>query len=288
MKFIYKFLFCLVVLIGSHVSAAATEPSLRFTYLDLVDPSIQFTPVMATGGLLRTSIETGELLEGNPRAEVHEYSVYGVPSIIGYEGRRCIIEHEMALALRGVQEVLRRAGPYTIRVFDAYRPIQAADSFYAWAQREDPIVRRFHHPNLSKVGFHELVYISRKPPHSRGIAVDLTIAINDPSAYDFESEHRPRDFIGIFSPDEVDVGNIGFLAFDQRSCRYYTDLTPEQEANRGLLFGHMLKGGFEMLGHELWNYSYKKERNLTRFYDFPIRDDYTTDADGMIQLELKA
>ena len=258
-------------------ATAATDPRLSFTYLDLVDPTVEFKPVMATGGLCKFSIE-----ETPGEIETIEYSIFDNTSTPGYEGKRCIIEQEMALALKNVQNSLRETGPYTLRVYDAYRPTQAVDSSQIWAQQEEnPIVKRFHHPNLEKKGLHDLVYISRRSPHSMGLAVDLTIAFTEPSMYDF-TQHRPKDFIGIFNPDEIDVGNVGFLAFDQRSCHYYTELTPKQTANRKLLLDHMLGKGFEKLGLEFWHYFYKRERNSTYAYNFPIKDDYLINEDGVI------
>ena len=56
--------------------------------------------------------------------------------IPGYNGKRCIIEIDMAKQLSRIQKKLAPQG-LSLRVYDAYRPQSAVDFFTQWTQEPD-------------------------------------------------------------------------------------------------------------------------------------------------------
>lgn len=257
---------------------------LKFTYLDLIDPSIQFSPVMNTNRVisyLPSNVQDEELSK-------IEYSIFPLDSsenynIPGYSGNRCIVEYEMALELKKIQKELKEFGPYALKIFDTYRPQQAVDFFGQWVKlSEDKLVKQFHHPNVNKEDFHKLSYIAQKSSHSLGTAIDLTIVCTNNEYRDFQSEIRPKDFLGIYDPSELDMGNVGYLAFDFRSSHYFLDLTSKQKKNRSLLLELMNSHNFQKLNSEFWHYFYKRERNKENYYNFLIKDNYKISEEGFL------
>jgi len=229
-----------------------------FTYLDLVDPSILFQPVMAQNWVQRD--------EG-------AYSIFSMEEhhptpLPGYLGQRCIIEKDMAVALAAIQKQLKPLD-LSLKVYDAYRPQKTVDFFMEWMKTPDtPMAKKYHYPQEPKALFHELSYLSRTSSHTLGTAVDLTLASLTP-----QPRSRPQDFLGIWDPESLDMG-VGYLAFDKRSSHAYEDLTEAQKKNRTLLRQLMVGHGFEELDTEFWHYYYGRSRNKDHFYDMDIRDDY--------------
>lgn len=251
---------------------------LRFTYLDLIDPSIKFQSVMHGNKAYITEFSENESLIQA------DYSIFG-QKIPGYEGSRCIIEYEMALELKKMQEELHTQSPYALKVFDTYRPQAAVDYLGRWIQAlDDQIVKKYHYPNVNKCDFHKLSYIAQKSSHSLGTAIDLTLTFRDESN-SVKSCLYPEGFLGLFDPLEVDMGNVGYLAFDERSSHETTQLNDTQKANRKFLLERMENHGFQKLRSEFWHYFYKRDRNRTTYFNFPIKDDYLLTEAGTLVIE---
>lgn len=104
-----------------------------------------------------------------------------------------------------------------LRIFDGYRPTEAQWVF--WRFRPDP--NYFAHPR-------------RGSPHSRGVAVDLTLI-------------RAADGTAL------DMGT-GFDALTPRSHHGSLDVSLEAQRNRLLLLGLMSAAGFDFYGNEWWHY----------------------------------
>jgi D-alanyl-D-alanine dipeptidase len=242
---------------------------MKFTYLDLIDPSISFVPIMATNWF--------------PHQENAFYSLFTHDetekcSIPGYEGNRCIIELEMAKRLSLIQGKLAPQG-LSLRVYDAYRPQKAVDFFTNWTQIDDtPTAKSKHYPRTEKRDFHALSYLSQTSSHALGTAVDVTIISKTP-----QNRERPSEFLGIWDPESLDVGNVGYLAFDERSWHSYPYITSEQRENRSLLYSLMKDHEFEYLEEEFWHYYFCPDRNKKAYFNFDIRDDYTTNKDLIIE-----
>src|SRR5437870_2520410 len=97
---------------------------MKFTYLDLIDPTISFVPIMVTNWFEH---ENGSFYSIFTHDENKQFK------IPGYEGQRCIIEIEMAKQLSTIQQKLAPQG-LSLRVYDAYRPQKAVSFFTKWSQ----------------------------------------------------------------------------------------------------------------------------------------------------------
>lgn len=124
--------------------------------------------------------------------------------------------HADAAAALGRAAALARAAGLGLRLYDAFRPVEA--QWMLWQACPDPD------------------YIAdprRGSNHSRGVAVDLTLDGPD---------GRPLDM------------GTGFDDMTARSHHGRTDLPPAVVRNRALLAGIMAASGFEPYAFEWWHY----------------------------------
>lgn len=105
---------------------------------------------------------------------------------------------------------------YKIKVFDAYRPTEA--QWKLWNHTPDP---------------NFLADPNKGSPHSRGVAVDLTLV----------------DASGA----ELDMGTE-FDAFTPRSHHGNTEISATAQRNRLLLMGIMTTAGWDFYRNEWWHY----------------------------------
>jgi len=103
------------------------------------------------------------------------------------------------------------------------------------------------YPTLEK---HRLsgIYLAEYSPHTRGVAVDLTLCT--------------------LEGKQLDMGTQ-FDFFSQRSWHNATGLTEHQKENRQLLRSVMQRAGFEPYSNEWWHYTYSRASAST-FYDFIV------------------
>lgn len=242
---------------------------MKFTYLDLIDSSISFLPIMATNWFESKKNHFYSLFSDDESKMCH---------IPGYNGRRCIIEVEMGKRLGDIQKILSPQG-LSLRVYDAYRPQKAVNFFTEWTQLPDtPIVKKIHYPNVDKKDFHSLSYLSQTSSHTLGTAVDVTIIQKD-----LHRKEKPEKFLGLWDPQSLDMGSVGYLAFDEVSWHSFGDLTKEQKENRSLLYDLMIDHGFEYLETEFWHYYFEPNRNKAVFFDFDIIDNYPLSKDLVLE-----
>jgi zinc D-Ala-D-Ala dipeptidase len=127
----------------------------------------------------------------------------------------CYLHDDAAARLDRAVELARALG-LRIKIFDAFRPSEA--QFVLWNFRPDP----------------EFLADPRKgSPHSRGVAVDLTLVD--------EGGH------------ELDMGT-GFDAFTPLSHHGNTEISVPAQKNRLLLLGLMSAAGWDFYGNEWWHY----------------------------------
>lgn len=115
-----------------------------------------------------------------------------------------------------------------LRIFDAFRPSEA--QWALWNHTPDPDF---------------LADPRRGSPHSRGVAVDLTL-------------------IGEKGSD-LDMGT-GFDAFTPLSHHGNTDIPPQAQRNRALLMGLMTTAGWDFYRNEWWHYQLFNARGRYPIY----------------------
>ena len=145
-----------------------------------------------------------------------------------YQQANCYLHPAAAEKL---QDAIRAAGAmgYNLRIYDAFRPSEA--QWILWNHTPDPDF---------------LADPRRGSPHSRGVAVDLTLLGAD----------------GI----PLDMGT-DFDAFTPLSHHGNADILKEAQRNRLILLGLMTQAGWEFYRNEWWHYQLFNSR------DYPLVDD---------------
>ena len=166
----------------------------------------------------------------------------------GYGAAECLLRRPVTLALRQVQADLGKAG-YSLKVYDCYRPTRAVAAMAAWARNAHamPDTSRFY-PGLDKSKLFALGYISGHSAHSRGVAVDLTVAPRGKApavSFDHATRYGPCTAPQAErAPDNsLDMGT-GFDCFDVKSHTRDSSITPAQGSHRRMLLDAMRRHGF--------------------------------------------
>ena len=186
--------------------------------------------------------------------EIRYYTTYNFVGarIDGYRQPTALLTREAADSLRAVSDDVLAQG-YRLKIFDAYRPQCAVDHFVRWAADvADTLMKPYFYPDLDKSVLFEQEYIMEKSGHTRGSTVDLTL-------FDMATER------------EVDMGGT-FDWFGIESHPDYTDITPQQYANRMILREAMLRHGFKPLASEWWHFTLADEPYPDTYFTFPVRD----------------
>lgn len=145
-----------------------------------------------------------------------------------YARAGCYLHADAAALLARAVELARPLG-FTLRVFDAFRPSEA--QWKLWEARPDP---QF------------LADPRRGSPHSRGVAVDLTLVDADGK--------------------ELEMGT-GFDAFSPLSHHGNREIPPAAQRNRLLLLGIMTAAGWDFYRNEWWHYQLFDARNYPLLSD---------------------
>lgn len=172
----------------------------------------------------------------------------------GYHSPQCIISKEAALALKKVQDDLKRFS-LSLKIYDAYRPQSAVDHFVRWAKDlKDTKMKARYYPDVEKKNLFRDGYIASKSSHSRGSTVDLTIVYFDETG----------------NAGELDMGT-GFDFFSPKSWPVDPTMKPEQRASRMLLQLVMEKHGFRHYEKEWWHVTLDNEPYPDTYFDFAVR-----------------
>ena len=153
----------------------------------------------------------------------------------------CYLHADAAARLARAVDLAEALG-LKLKIFDAFRPSEA--QWVLWRFRPDP-------------GF--LADPRRGSPHSRGVAIDLTLL----------------DAAG----NELDMGT-GFDAFTPLSHHANRDIAPAAQRNRFLLLGLMTAAGWDFYGNEWWHYQLFEPKR------YPVLGDAALDRPMMIQSAL--
>ena len=145
-----------------------------------------------------------------------------------YRRPACYLHPDAAEKLERAISLARPLG-FTLKVFDAYRPTEA--QWALWNAKPDPEF---------------LADPRRGSPHSRGVAIDLTLLAADGT--------------------ELDMGTP-FDAFTPLSHHGRTDISPAAQRNRLVLLGLMTAAGWDFYRNEWWHYQLFDARRYPLFDD---------------------
>ena len=188
--------------------------------------------------------------------EIRYYSTYNFVGerINGYEEPVALTTVEAARALISVANELNVKG-YRLKVFDAYRPVNAVSHFvYLGLEDQDIRMKPYFYPDLEKQELFKKGYIAAKSSHSRGSTVDLTL-------FDMNAGK------------DVDMGSP-FDFFGEVSHPDYKGITEQQYKNRMLLQNAMVRNGFATIDCEWWHFTLKDEPYPDTYFEFPVSSAY--------------
>lgn len=138
-----------------------------------------------------------------------------------YKNHVCYLHEVAAEALTKTIKLAQGMG-YRIKIFDAYRPTEA--QWKLWEHTPDPDF---------------LADPRSGSPHSRGVAIDLTL-IDEKQL-------------------ELDMGTA-FDAFTPKSFHNSLEVSARAQANRRLLLGLMTASGWDWYENEWWHYQLNNPR----------------------------
>ncbi len=124
----------------------------------------------------------------------------------------------VVMALKDVQADLKTKG-LGIKIYDAYRPYTITVKFYEQTPDTDFVAS----PRLGS-------------KHNRGCAIDMSL-------------------IDLKTGKELDMPT-GFDSFSKKAAANYTELPPQEIANRELLKSVMAAHGFRVIATEWWHYDF--------------------------------
>lgn len=191
----------------------------------------------------------------------------------GYDAAECLLRRPVAEALaRVAADLAGHQPPLALIVYDCYRPERAVAAFAAWARGPAPGDATYF-PRTQKRDLFRAGYIAQRSAHSRGIAVDLTLALaaEEPVARPPTAAPRaPCTAPKSLRADDhgVDMGT-GFDCFDERSHTRGPDLDAEQRRWRDRLAAAMARRGFVGYAREWWHFSYPAADD-GRSFDVPV------------------
>jgi D-alanyl-D-alanine dipeptidase len=133
-----------------------------------------------------------------------------------YARADCWLHADAAACLQKAIELAKPLG-WRLKIFDAFRPSEA--QWVLWNHTPDPEF---------------LADPRRGSPHSRGVAVDLTL-------------------VDVRTGQDLDMGTA-FDAFTPLSHHACTAIPPEAQRNRLLLMGLMTAAGWDFYRNEWWHY----------------------------------
>jgi D-alanyl-D-alanine dipeptidase len=153
-----------------------------------------------------------------------------------YRHARCYLHADAAESLRKAVGLAAALG-LKLRIFDAFRPAEA--QWVLWNRFPDP----------------EFVADPRRgSPHSRGVAVDLTLAEAD----------------GAGGMRALDMGTP-FDDFTARSHHASLDVSGVAQRNRALLLGIMTAAGWDFYRNEWWHYQLFNSRRYPLYSDSALK-----------------
>lgn len=171
--------------------------------------------------------------------------------VSGYKAQKAFMTKFSASALQKVQMLALNSG-LCLKIFDAYRPLKAVQSFQEWANKpEDNFqLKNYYYPKYDRLELFKRGFIAKESTHSFGIAVDLTL-------------------LDLSTGLELDMGSH-FDYFDDISVTNSPLITKQQQENRRRLIELMESQRFKNYSQEWWHFSLKTGLASYRAFDFDI------------------
>ena len=169
----------------------------------------------------------------------------------GYQAPACLLSRDSLQALTQAQEHAQKIG-LTLLVYDCYRPQRAVDDFIRWIQSDVPqTMKERYYPNVKKEDLIAQGYIASQSGHSRGSAIDLTLA-----------DAR--------TGEPIDMGT-SWDFFDPSSHTDSVAVSNDARQNRRALKGMMEAAGFRAYYAEWWHFTLIDEPNPTIYFNRVIK-----------------
>ncbi len=199
------------------------------------------------------------------------YNMLGHP-LAGYEQPVCILTKKAALALKKVQNAVKRHG-FSLKVYDCYRPKRAVAEMLAWSQDPDTqAMKLIFYPREAKATLFAKGYIALYSGHSRGSTVDLTLVALHQMAYTPYTNAQP--FKACYTDDRIHDNSIdmgtAFDCLDQAAHLDSPDISTLAYNNRLLLKRAMERYGFIPYLQEWWHFTLRHEP-YRKYFDFVVR-----------------
>lgn len=154
--------------------------------------------------------------------------------VTGYQANEVFVLEPLVAPLVSLMNFLSHSG-HKLVFWDAYRPQCAVDYFYQWSLNNDNSRKNEFYPNISKSELFTSGFLSKTSSHTKGVAIDITLA--------YETDQR------------LDFGT-DFDFFDIQSAHSYLDHTQVVVNNRRFLHSTMRKFGFVSYDKEWWHYRF--------------------------------
>lgn len=169
----------------------------------------------------------------------------------GYQAPACLLSRDSLQALTQAQEHAQKIG-LTLLVYDCYRPQRAVDDFIRWIQSDVPqTTKERYYPNVKKEDLIAQGYIASQSGHSRGSAIDLTLA-----------DAR--------TGEPIDMGT-SWDFFDPSSHTDSVAVSNDARQNRRALKGMMEAAGFRAYYAEWWHFTLIDEPNPNIYFNRVIK-----------------
>mgnify|MGYP000662597412 CR=1 FL=1 len=169
----------------------------------------------------------------------------------GYQAPACLLSRDSLQALTQAQEHAQKIG-LTLLVYDCYRPQRAVDDFIRWIQSDVPqTMKESYYPNVKKEDLIAQGYIASQSGHSRGSAIDLTLA-----------DAR--------TGEPIDMGT-SWDFFDPSSHTDSVAVSNDARQNRRALKGMMEAAGFRAYYAEWWHFTLIDEPNPNIYFNRVIK-----------------
>ena len=170
--------------------------------------------------------------------------------VTGYKKQEAYLTKTAAEALCRVNNKAMQQG-LRLKIFDAYRPVQAVQFFKAWALKpEDRLdLKTKFYPDFSREQLFMEGYIAEKSSHSRGSTVDLTL---------IDKHHKEITVDGFFD------------YFHESSSTDYAQTSSMAKTNRLLLKNLMESEGFRNYPKEWWHFTLNNETFPDTAFDFEV------------------